>query len=64
VISVENNFGLQHMDDRDMACVILPDLDYEAQLVAIADLLRRHKKDDEQTAAQREISTAGRIGFR
>lgn len=40
------------MDDRDMACVILSDLDYEAQLVAIADLLRRHKKEDEQTAAQ------------
>ena len=40
------------MDDRDMACVILPDLDYEAQLLAIADLLRRHKKDDEHTAAQ------------
>jgi len=52
VISVDDNFGLPHMDDRDMACVILPDLDYEAQLVAIADLLRRHKKDDEQTAAQ------------
>ena len=40
------------MDDRDMACVILPDLDYEAQLLAIEDLLRRHKKDDDQTAAQ------------
>jgi hypothetical protein len=49
---MENDSGLRHMDDRDMACVILPDLDYEAQLVAIADLLRRHKKEDEQTAAQ------------
>jgi hypothetical protein len=52
VISVEDNFGLPHMDDREMACVILPDLDYEAQLVAIADVLRRHNKEDEHTAAQ------------
>jgi hypothetical protein len=44
-----------------MACVILPDLDYEAQLVAIADLLRRNKKEDEQTAAQiREVEEFAR----
>ncbi len=47
-----NDLGLPHMDDRDMACIILPDLDYEAQLVAIEDLLRRHKEEDERTAAQ------------
>ena len=33
VMSVENSFGLLHMDDRDMACVVLPDLDCEAQLL-------------------------------
>lgn len=49
---MEDSFGLPHVDDRDMACVILPDLDYEAQLVAIAGLLRRHKEEDERTAAQ------------
>jgi hypothetical protein len=49
---MKNDFGLPEMNDRDMACVILPDLDYEAQLVAIADLLRRHKEEDEHTAAQ------------
>ncbi len=49
---MENDLGLPHMDDRDMACIILPDLDYEAQLVAIADLLRRHKEEDARTAAQ------------
>jgi hypothetical protein len=58
---MENNFGLPYMDDRDMACVILPDLDYEAQLVAIADILRRHKKEDDQTAAQiREVEEFAR----
>lgn len=29
------------LDDRDYACILLPDLDYDAQLNAIRDLLRR-----------------------
>lgn len=39
------------MNDGDMVCMILPDLDYESQLIAIADLLRLHKKEDQLTVA-------------
>jgi hypothetical protein len=45
-------FRLPRIDDRDMACIILPDLDYEAQLIAIGNLLRLHKKEDERAADQ------------
>lgn len=31
------------LSDRDLACVLLPDLDYDAQLLAVHNLLRRHK---------------------
>lgn len=46
--------GLGHvaMSDRDSACGILPDLDYEAQLIAISALLRRNDKADAETERQ------------
>ncbi len=39
--------GLSELSDRDFACVLLPDLDYDAQLVAVRNLLRRHKDFDQ-----------------
>ena len=46
--------GLGHveMSDRDAACGILPDLDYEAQLIAISALLRRNDQDDARLNAK------------
>lgn len=35
------------LSDRDYACVLLPDLDYEAQFDAIKDLLQRHMQADQ-----------------
>ena len=35
------------LSDRDYACVLLPDLDYEAQLYAIRDLLQCHMRADQ-----------------
>lgn len=35
------------MDSRDFACVILPDLDYDAQLIAIRHLFRVHENVDQ-----------------
>ena len=34
--------GVHEMSDRDMACFILDRLNYESQLTAISDLLRRN----------------------
>jgi hypothetical protein len=31
--------GVPEISDREMACAVLPDLDYEAQLLAISGLL-------------------------
>jgi len=36
------------IDPRDFACVVLPDLDYDAQLIAIRSLLRVHENIDEE----------------
>lgn len=44
--------GFGPSSDRDMACLVLKDLDYEAQLIAISDLLQRHKEAEETTTAQ------------
>ena len=44
--------GIPEISDRDMACEVLPDLDYEAQLVAISDVLRQHDAVDKGTTAQ------------
>ena len=50
-----------YMSDRDMACVILPDLDYEAQLIAISGLLRNNDKADAETDKQiREVEDYAR----
>jgi hypothetical protein len=38
-----------YMSDRDMAYVILSDLDYEAQLIAISGLLRNNDNADAET---------------
>lgn len=35
------------ISDRDYACALLPNLDYEAQLDAIKDLLQRHMRADQ-----------------
>lgn len=35
--------GLGDLDPEDFACVVLPDLNYEAQLIAIAHLLSAHQ---------------------
>jgi len=36
------------IDSRDFACVVLPDLDYDAQLIAIRHLLRVHENIDSE----------------
>jgi hypothetical protein len=36
------------MDSRDFACVVLPDLDYDAQLISIRYLLRIHENVDQE----------------
>ncbi len=38
--------SIPQLSDRDSACLVLPDLDYDSQLAAIQYLLRQHKKDD------------------
>ena len=52
VILKDARFDVPEVSDRDMACLVLPDLDYEAQLVAITDVLRRHGEVDTRTIAQ------------
>ena len=59
--------GIPEISDRDMACVVLPDLDYEAQLVAISDVLRQHDAVDKRITAQiKEVEDYARksIGLR
>ncbi len=46
-------FGVPKLSDRDTACLVLPDLDYDAQLMAIHSLLRQHA--DADRASQEEI---------
>ena len=41
-----NDFSIE-MRDRDHAVALLPNLDYEAQLSAIKNLLKKHLQDDE-----------------
>jgi hypothetical protein len=36
--------AMPELSDRDSACIVLADLDYEAQLIAIHGLLDRHRK--------------------
>ncbi len=48
----DSGLGVPEISDRDMACAVLPDLDYEAQLIAISDVLRHHGEVDTRTTAQ------------
>lgn len=43
-----NPADLPEIDSRDAICLVLQDLDYQAQLLAIRGLLWRHKQADEQ----------------
>lgn len=38
--------GIPQLSNRDAVCLVLPGLDYDAQLMAIRSLLRRHKEAD------------------
>src|SRR5690606_3700853 len=40
--------GVPELSDRDTACMVLPDLDYDSQLVAIRHALRRHQQADDK----------------
>ncbi len=40
--------GIPEISNRDAALVLLPDLDFDAQLLAIRHLLRRHHETDQQ----------------
>jgi hypothetical protein len=52
MILQDSGLGSFEMSDRDSACGILPDLDYEAQLIAISALLRRNDEADAETDRQ------------
>jgi hypothetical protein len=41
--------GIPKINDRDMACYVLPYLDYESQLMAIRDLINLHKEADKKS---------------
>jgi hypothetical protein len=45
----ESGLGSFEMSDRDMGCVLLPDLDYEAQLIAVSGLLQHNDSADAET---------------
>jgi len=45
----DTHIGVPEISDRDMVCAVLPDLDYEAQLVAIWEMLRQHNESDKRT---------------
>lgn len=47
-----SGLGCFEMSDRDTACRILADLDYEAQLIAISALLRRNDQADAEIERQ------------
>ncbi len=48
----DSGMGSFEMSDRDMACAILPDLDYEVQLIAISAPLRHNDEADADTDKQ------------
>jgi hypothetical protein len=52
MILQDSGLGHFELSDRDSACGILPDLDYEAQLIAISALLRRNDQADAETERQ------------
>ena len=40
--------GSSGMPTRDFACILLPTVDYDSQLLAIRSLLDQHKKDEKR----------------
>lgn len=44
--------GIPELSDRDAACMVLPDLDYDSQLAAIHQLLRNHQQADDALAKE------------
>jgi len=52
VLEEDAGMGLPLMTKRDMACMVLQDLDYEAQLIAISVLLSQHEAADARTTAE------------
>jgi hypothetical protein len=59
--------GFPQLDDRDYACLLLPDLDYDAQLRAIHNLLRLHRRASGELGEEiREIDAYARrsVGLR
>lgn len=52
----DSKYGIGRMElsDRDAAFLVLPDLDYDSQLAAIHQLLRRHRAADQEL--KREIT--------
>lgn len=50
--------GIPEIDDRDAALVLLPELDFDAQLLAIRHLLRRHHEADQQLEKEMQVLSA------
>lgn len=44
--------GLPQFSDREAACLVISDLDYDSQLAAIHYLLRRHREEDERLSEE------------
>ena len=50
--SYQNTDGFIELSDDDAACLALPDLDYDSQLIAIRGLLNRQARADEKLTAE------------
>ena len=50
--SYQDPDGFIELSDDDAACLALPDLDYDSQLIAIRRLLTRQGKADKELAAE------------
>ena len=53
IMEQDSGWGLPELTDRELACWILPELDYEAQLIAITDLLARSEETEKNNGANR-----------
>ena len=51
-LEVDDGLDAIVITNRDRACLVLPDLDYEAQLIAIKELLRRNEQADVRTSEE------------
>ena len=47
--------GLPPLSNRDMVCMVLPQLDYDAQLMAVSQLLRRNRETEDAISEEAEI---------